>query len=312
MKFAVYSRHGDGNDTFFIREVLAALHDRGCKLFLHEHCKEVAMWATASRGCEEQSVVEHCENHAMVSGYFSNHEELSQLQPIDFMLSFGGDGTFIDAANLVGSLGIPIVGINTGRVGFLTAINRGNYTECLDLLLQGRYVVENRSLLHLDCTGPLDIDCDFALNDITVRTSDENSINAIKVWVGKKPVNTYWGDGLIISTPTGSTAYSLSCGGPIIVPDANVNVLTPIASHTLAVRPMVISADEDIRIVVESRNNTFSLALDSRRVVVENPVELHISKEKFQIKTVLFEDTDFYRTIREKLLWGMDKRNLSV
>lgn len=310
MRFAVYSRHGDGNDTLFIREVLAALHDKGCKLFLHEHCKEVASWTTASRSCEEQSVDEPCENHAMASGYFSNHEELSQLQPMDFMLSFGGDGTFIDAANLVGDLKIPLLGVNTGRVGFLTAINRNNYQLCFQKLLQGQYVVENRSLLHLDCSGPLDIDCDFALNDITVRTSDENSINAIKVWVGTKPVNTYWGDGLIISTPTGSTAYSLSCGGPIIVPDANVNVLTPIASHTLAVRPMVISADEDIRIVVESRNNTFSLALDSRRVVVENPVELRISKEKFQIKTVLFEDTDFYRTIREKLLWGIDKRNL--
>lgn len=289
MKFAVYSRQCDGEDALFIQEVLAALCKKGCGLVLY--------------GQQGNSVVN--------SGHecFATHEELAGQQ-VDFMLSFGGDGTFIDAANIVGDLGIPIVGINTGRVGFLTAINRGNYAECLDLLLEGRYVVENRSLLHLDCTGPLDLDCDFALNDITVRTSDENSINAIKVWVGEKPVNTYWGDGLIISTPTGSTAYSLSCGGPIIVPDANVNVLTPIASHTLAVRPMVISADENIRIVVESRNNTFSLALDSRRVVVENPVELYISKEKFQIKTVLFEDTDFYHTIREKLLWGIDKRNL--
>lgn len=310
MKLAVYSRQGDGNDVIFIREVLAVLHDMGCKLFLHEHCKEVATWATAGRSCEKQSVDEPCRNHAMVSGYFSNHEELSQLQPVDFMLSFGGDGTFIDAANMVGNLNIPIVGINTGRVGFLTAINRQNYKECLKLLQEGKYVIENRFLLHLDCSEPVRLDSDFALNDITVRTSDENSINAIKVWVGGKLVNTYWGDGLIIATPTGSTAYSMSCGGPIIVPDANVNVLTPIASHTLAVRPMVISADEEIRIVVESRNNGFSLALDSHRIVVENPVELRISKEKFQIKTVLFEDTDFYRTIREKLLWGIDKRNL--
>lgn len=312
MKLAVYSRLSDENDTLFIREVLAALHDMGCKLFLHEHCKELTMWATASRSCEKQSVVEHCENHDMVSGYFSSHEELSRLQPVDFVLSFGGDGTYIDAANLVGNLNIPLLGVNTGRVGFLTAVNRNNYRSFFEKLLAGQYVLENRALLHLESSQPLQLDSNFALNDITVRTSDENSINAIKVWVGGKPVNTYWGDGLIIATPTGSTAYSLSCGGPIIVPDANVNVLTPIASHTLAVRPMVISANEEIRIVVESRNNSFSLALDSHRVVVENPVELRITKEKFHIQTVLFEDTDFYRIIREKLLWGIDKRNLSV
>ena len=290
MKFAVYIRPCDENDMLFIREALAPLHDRGCKLFLHENCRGAAV--------------------TEVGGYFSNHEELSRLQPVDFVLSFGGDGTYIDAANLVGDLGMPLVGINTGRVGFLTTITRQNYAECLNLLLKGKYVFEKRFLLHLECSEPLNLDSYFALNDITVRTSDENSINAIKVWVGGKPVNTYWGDGLIIATPTGSTAYSLSCGGPIIVPDANVNVLTPIASHTLAVRPIVISADEEIRIVVESRNNTFSLALDSHRVVVENPVELHITKEKFHIQTVLFEDTDFYRIIREKLLWGIDKRNL--
>ena len=292
MKLAVYSRYGDENDTLFIREVLAALHDMGCKLFLHEHCRNAAITG--------------------VENFYSSHAELSRLPDVDFVLSFGGDGTYIDAANLVGALNIPVVGINTGRVGFLTAINRNNYQSCFQKLLEGLFVVENRSLLHLESSQPLHLETDFALNDITVRTSDENSINAIKVWVGGKPVNTYWGDGLIIATPTGSTAYSLSCGGPIIVPDANVNVLTPIASHTLAVRPMVISADEEIRIVVESRNNSFSLALDSHRVVVENPVELRITKEKFHIKTVLFEDTDFYRIIREKLLWGIDKRNLSV
>lgn len=289
MRLAVYSRLCDGEDAFFIKEVLAALRGKGCELLLHKHCVPVGI--------------------APEFQVFATHQELAK-QHVDFLLSFGGDGTYIDAANLVGELNIPLVGVNTGRVGFLTTINRQNYAECLGLLLEGKYVIEKRFLLHLDCTGPLNLDSFFALNDITVRTSDENSINAIKVWVGDKPVNTYWGDGLIIATPTGSTAYSMSCGGPIIVPAANVNVLTPIASHTLAVRPMVISADEEIRIVVESRNNTFSLALDSHRVVVENPVELRITKEKFHIQTVLFEDTDFYRIIREKLLWGLDKRNL--
>ncbi len=292
MRLAVYSRRGDENDILFIRKVLATLPQEGCELFLHEHCREMDI--------------------PYVAAHFGSHDELAQLGKVDFMLSFGGDGTYIDAANLVGDLNIPLLGVNTGRIGFLTAITRNNYELYLQKLLDGQYVIENRALLHLSSSQPLPLESDFALNDITVRTSDENSINAIKVWVGGKMVNTYWGDGLIIATPTGSTAYSLSCGGPIIVPAANVNVLTPIASHTLAVRPMVISADEEIRLVVESRNNTFSLALDSHRVVVDNPVELRISKARFHIKTVLFEDTDFYRIISEKLLWGLDKRNLGV
>jgi len=292
VRLAVYSRRGDENDILFIQKVLATLPKEGCELFLHEHCREMDI--------------------PCVTAYFGSHDELAQLDKVDFMLSFGGDGTYIDAANLVGDLNIPLLGVNTGRIGFLTAITRQNYELYLQKLLDGQYVIENRALLHLSSSQPLPLESDFALNDITVRTSDENSINAIKVWVGGKMVNTYWGDGLIIATPTGSTAYSLSCGGPIIVPAANVNVLTPIASHTLAVRPMVISADEEIRLVVESRNNSFSLALDSHRVVVDNPVELRISKARFHIKTVLFEDTDFYRIISEKLLWGLDKRNLGV
>ncbi|MCQ2269765.1 MAG: NAD(+)/NADH kinase [Bacteroidales bacterium] len=289
MKIAVYSRKCDEDEILFIKSVVTTLASRGCEIVFHQIC--------------------HCPQLSGKFVFFANHTDLANIKDVDFLLSFGGDGTFIDAANLVGDLNIPLVGINTGRIGFLTAINRNNYKECLTKLLSGQYVVEKRSLLHLSCLKSLDLPSDFALNDITVRTSDDNSITAIKVFVGGKPVNTYWGDGLIISTPTGSTAYSLSCGGPIIVPSTNVNVLTPIASHTLGVRPIVVSADEEIRIVVESRNNSFSLALDSNRVVVENPVELLITKEKFSIQTVLFDDTDFYRIIREKLLWGIDKRN---
>lgn len=290
MKIAIYSRKCDEEEILFIKSVVTVLQSQDCDVVFHS--------VLACPQLLDKFVV------------FDNHEDLAAIKNVDFLFSFGGDGTFIDAANLVGDLNIPIVGINTGRIGFLTAINRNNYHELLPKFLDGQYSIEQRSLLHLSCSKPLGLQSFSALNDITVRTSDENSINSIKVWVGGKSVNTYWGDGLIIATPTGSTAYSLSCGGPIIVPSTNVNVLTPIASHTLAVRPMVVSADEEIRIVVESRNNTFSLALDSDRVVVENPVELHITKEKFSIQTVLFNDADFYRIIREKLLWGIDKRNI--
>lgn len=289
MKIAVYTRKCVEEEYLFIKTVVDELLRAGCQVALHEVC-----------ACS--ALPDNIE-------LFGSHDDLAALNKVDLVLSFGGDGTFIDAANLVGSLPIPLVGINTGRVGFLTIINRNNYKDCLQKLLNNQYTIVKRSLLHLDSSSPLPLPFDFALNDITVRTSDANSINAINVWVGNKFVNTYWGDGLIVSTPTGSTAYSLSCGGPILVPSANVHVLTPIAPHSLSVRPLVIPADEEIRISVESRNNTFSLALDTNRVVVDNPVELRICKEKFSIQTLLFEETDFYGIIREKLLWGLDKRN---
>lgn len=290
MKIAIFSRPCDNEGIELIQTIVAVLQKQGCEMVFHSNC--------TYRNLPDNVPV------------FSNHEELAAIPSVDFLFSFGGDGTFIDAANLVGNSGIPLVGINTGRIGFLTAINKNNYEESLTKLQAGDYRIEPRALLHLDSTGLLDLPSDFALNDITIRTSDENSITSIKVWVDGKMVNTYWGDGLIIATPTGSTAYSLSCGGPIIEPCTGVNVLTPIASHTLAVRPMVIPADKEIRIVVESRNNTFSLALDSNRFVVENPIELSISKENFVINTVAFTDADFYSVIREKLLWGIDKRNM--
>ncbi|MCQ2272097.1 MAG: NAD(+)/NADH kinase [Bacteroidales bacterium] len=290
MKIAIFSRPCDNEGIELIQTIVAALKNRGCEVVFHHNC-----------------TLSHLPDEVQV---FSNHRDLAAISPVDFLFSFGGDGTFIDAANLVGDLGIPLVGINTGRIGFLTAINKNNFEESLARLLAGQYHVDHRALLHLDSSRPLDLSSDFALNDITIRTSDDNSITSIKVWVNGKMVNTYWGDGLIIATPTGSTAYSLSCGGPIIEPDTGVNVLTPIASHTLAVRPMVIPADKEIRVVVESRNNNFSLALDSNRFVVENPMELIISKEKFVVNTVSFVEADFYSVIREKLLWGIDKRNM--
>lgn len=290
MKIAVYTRPCDEEDFLFIQGVIEELLHAGCEVVLHDKVR------AANKKMEQFFS-------------FSNHEDLARIKGVDFVFSFGGDGTFIDAANLIGALPITLVGINTGRIGFLTHMNRVNYKEAIAKLLTGQYDVVNRSLLHLDSSHSLGLPSNFALNDITVRTSDENSINAINVWVGGSLVNTYWGDGLIISTPTGSTAYSLSCGGPIIVPSANVNVLTPVASHSLSVRPIVISAEEEICITVESRNQSFSLALDSNRVVVDNPVELVIKKESFSIKTILMNEADFYSVIREKLLWGIDKRN---
>ncbi|MBQ3851446.1 MAG: NAD(+)/NADH kinase, partial [Bacteroidales bacterium] len=241
---------------------------------------------------------------------FRNHDDLARLGPVDCMVSIGGDGSFIDAANLVGDLNIPLVGINTGRIGFLSGIKKENFRECFQLIQEGRYTTEERFLLHVDSSTPIEsIRNHFVVNDLTIRTTDTDTIIAVTVRAAGQTVNTYWGDGLIISTPTGSTAYSMSCGGPILHPHSQVMVLTPIASHSLNVRPLVIPADTSLEIEVQSRSGHYSLNLDSQKFIVEENILLTVTKENFCIRTLSFEHTDFYEVIREKLLWGLDKRN---
>jgi len=292
MKIAVYSRKRVKHDLHVVRQIVQLLEEMQCEVVLHTNIGNELL------------------KNKFMPTLFSNHETLKQVDNVDFLMSVGGDGTFIDSANMVGILGIPLVGVNTGRIGFLAGTNKHNFREHLQQLIEGKYEIEDRALLHLECSTPLPLQTHFALNDITVRPSDETSINAIRVWLNGEQVNTYWADGLIIATPTGSTAYSLSCGGPILLPSTQVNVITPIASHTLAVRPIVVPAQHEIKIAVESRSKKFSLALDSKRVLMQNSVTLTITPEHFTIKTVRFPEADFFTIIREKLMWGIDRRNV--
>lgn len=241
--------------------------------------------------------------------YIWTYQDLRKEKGIDFFFSLGGDGTFLDAAELVGDLNIPIVGINTGRIGFLTGIHKDEFEKAFAMLQTGKYQLEERSLLHVETTD-VTLPCRFALNDITVQSSGETSLSTIKVWINEKEVNTYWADGLIVATPTGSTAYSLSCGGPILLPTSQVNVITPIASHSLSVRPIVVPSDQPITLTIGGRSESFILTVDSHRILLPNPATIKITKETFVIKTVRFDAVDFFSVIREKLMWGMDKRNL--
>ncbi|MDR1459174.1 MAG: NAD kinase [Bacteroidales bacterium] len=225
----------------------------------------------------------------------------------DFLITIGGDGTLLDALALVNSSGLPILGVNTGRLGFLASVNIENAEEAFGLLKTQNYTIEKRMLLHINpnlITGE-----NYALNDICIqRIYGSNNMITIDVSVNREYMNTYWCDGLIIATPTGSTAYSLGCGGPIIVPDAEVFVLTPIASHSLTVRPVVIPSNSVIEIKVSSRNQQFLLSLDSSSSAVHTDTNITITKGSFSINTVLLKDQSFYTTIRQKLLWGLDKR----
>lgn len=287
MKIALYSRQRGEEEQTFIHTIVEYLQQQGFELVVHCNCLPIG-------NCNVP---------------FKDYHDLKQNLPIDFMVSMGGDGSFIDAANLVGDLNIPIIGINTGRIGFLSGIKKENFRECFQLLKEKKYTLEKRCLLHLDSSENIDIKNNFVINDITIRSTDTDSISAITVWANDQKVNTYWGDGLIIATPTGSTAYSMSCGGPILHPQSQVQVLTPIASHSLNVRPLVIPADIPLTIEVQARNENYSLCLDTQRCIVNENVRLFIRKENFQIQTVSFEQGNFYNVIREKLLWGLDKRN---
>jgi NAD+ kinase len=284
--FALYSRAATGPQPI-VDSVIAFLREIRCGVVLHRNI------------C--------CDNTDYQR--FESYLDLQQIGNVDFMVSIGGDGSFIDAANLVGDLGIPLVGINTGRIGFLSAIKKDNYEACFRMILDKQYTLESRSLLHIEGSEPLSLDTHFVVNDVTVRATDSDSINAVSVSTGGRHINTYWADGLIVATPTGSTAYSMSCGGPILHPQADVVVLTPIASHSLNVRPLVIPADQPLEIAVDGRGGRYSLCVDTQRIILDDHVRLFLTKERFSIRTVLFDHANFYATIREKLLWGLDKRN---
>lgn len=295
MRIALYSRPHNCKDNPFITSVLKLLSQYQVQLIAHENL-------------QNEPFMKEC---PLKTTPFSTYEDLKALSPIDFIISFGGDGSFIDAANLVADLQIPVVGVNTGRIGFLTVITKKNFEAAIEALINKDYEIEKRSLLHIEADQQLPFKNLFAVNDVTIRPSDETSINGILVWVNGVKVNTYWADGLIIATPTGSTAYSLSCGGPIIHPSAQVHVITPISSHTLAVRPIVVQDQDRITIRVQSRSNRFLLSLDSTRYEIENPCTLTITKEAFSIQTPRFFSSDYFSVIREKLMWGIDLRNVN-
>lgn len=238
---------------------------------------------------------------------FSTQAELNGR--IDYLFSFGGDGTLLDTITLVGDSGIPIIGINMGRLGFLSTISKEEIVPALSEIRKKKYFIDQRTLIRLNTSNKLFGNFNYALNDLSVYKTMPNSMLAISVYIDMEFLNTYWADGLIVATPTGSTAYSLSCTGPIISPQSRNFVITPIASHNLTVRPIVIPDDSTIRIKVDGRGINFFVGLDSRIENIENTIELTVIKEEFKINLLRMPDSDFFKTIREKLNWGLDIRN---
>lgn len=238
-------------------------------------------------------------------GLFHSHADLHA----DLLFSIGGDGTILDAVPLVLDSGMPVVGINMGRLGFLSSISKNGIGKAVESVLSGDYFVERRTLLELVSPANVFGDVRYALNELNVIRNPEHSLLAIKVFVDDYYLNTYWGDGILLATPTGSTAYSLSAGGPIITPNSKNFVITPIATHNLTVRPVVIPDDSTVRIQVEGRERKFVFSMDSRTCALDTSVQLEVRKAGFFLNLVKMRGEDFFGTIRNKLMWGKDNRN---
>ncbi|OFX22623.1 MAG: NAD kinase [Bacteroidetes bacterium GWA2_31_9b] len=237
---------------------------------------------------------------------FKTHSDIKD--DVRLIFSIGGDGTILETVTLVKDADIPIVGINTGRLGFLANIAKEEIKQALHAIHSNQYTIDERVLLKIYSKSQIFNDFPYSLNEIAIQKKDSTMIS-VQVLINDDYLNTYWADGIIISTPTGSTAYSLSAGGPIIIPHSNNFIITPISAHNLTVRPIVIPDTCTIKIKVESRSNNSLVSLDHRSVKIDNSEEIILSKADFKIKLLKLNTTNYFATLRNKLMWGIDKRN---
>ncbi len=238
---------------------------------------------------------------------FNSSEDLDDS--IACLMSLGGDGTLLDTVTLVRDRGTPVVGINYGRLGFLANIGKEELHTAIEALVNHTFVLDKRTLIHLDANIPLFGEVPYALNEFSLHKKDSSPMIKIHTYLNGEFLNTYWADGLIVATPTGSTGYSLSCNGPVVFPDSGSFVITPVSPHNLNIRPIIVPDDNIVSFEVEGRTDGFLCTLDSRREIVTKEVQLAVKKEKFGINLIRLNENNFLQTLRNKLSWGLDKRN---
>ena len=228
---------------------------------------------------------------------------------IDCLISLGGDGTLLDTVTLVKDTGIPVLGVNYGRLGFLANIGKEEMQGAFDALVERKYVLDKRTLIHLDSNIPLFAETPYALNEFSIHKKDTSPMIKIHTYLNGEFLNTYWADGIIVATPTGSTGYSLSCNGPVVFPDSASFVITPVSPHNLNIRPIVVPDNTIVSFEVEGRTDGFLCTLDSRREIAPKEIQMAIKKESFGINLIRLNENNFLQTLRNKLSWGLDKRN---
>jgi NAD+ kinase len=292
MKIAIYSRGGE------------TVQQADWQLLLNELNKE------------KITTVIHENFYSQIKGTIPPSERITTFDTssdlddtFECIISLGGDGTLLDTVTLVRDKNIPVLGINFGRLGFLASLGKEDLAKAVKALVDHTYVVDQRSLIHLEASIPLFGEVPYALNEFAIHKKDNSPMIKIHTYLNGEFLNTYWADGLIVATPTGSTGYSLSCNGPVIFPDAANFVITPVAPHNLNVRPIIVPDGNILSFEVEGRADQFICALDSRKEMVSKEVQLAVKKESFTISLVRLNENNFLQTLRNKLSWGFDTRN---
>lgn len=252
-------------------------------------------------------LVDELKTEPFYTSFFNSYRDFKNS--CDYIFSVGGDGTFLHSVLSIRNFDIPVIGVNSGRLGFLADISENQVQNALTQIFNHNYSLIERTMLQVDFCGKDNLDFNFALNEMTVLKTDTSSMINIYAYLGNELLNNYWADGLIIATPTGSTAYSLSVGGPILTPDSENFVITPLAPHNLTVRPLVVPDNYEIELKIEGRGTHFLTSLDFRSVAVDLSTVIKVKKANFKLKTLQLPGQTFFSTLRNKLMWGIDRRN---
>ncbi|QKJ29104.1 NAD kinase [Mucilaginibacter mali] len=291
MKIAIYGRQFNDTALPYIQQVFDNLAQHQAEIYVH-HQLEVHL-----SGRIVTTPYKILEKGATLKGF------------IDVFLTIGGDGTLLDMVSLIRDSGIPVIGINFGRLGFLASVNKNDIAAAIYAVVNKQFTLDSRDLLNIESEVKIFGDDNFALNDITIHKRDDSAMITTHAYLNGEILNSYWGDGIIISTPTGSTAYSLSCGGPIIFPQSNSVAITPISPHNLNVRPVILPDNSVLTFEVECRSANYLVSCDSRTAVIEKSMKFKIYKAGFQLNLIRLNNESYLTTLRNKLLWGLDVRN---
>jgi len=291
MRIGIHGKDFQEKSTRFLLKVLDALKQHNVETWVSDKFLKLVKPAT------------------LTDFKLKSFDHTANLNNLNFFLSLGGDGTMLESVTYIGKAEVPILGINTGRLGFLAINSRDDSERAIESLVKGNYQIDTRSLLRLISSTKLFGNLNFALNDFTIIKKDTSSMITVHVYVDGQLLNSYWADGIIVSTPTGSTGYSLSCGGPLVYPESESFIITPVSPHNLGTRPIVLSDKSEITFQIEGRSKKYLISLDSRFETVDESVKLKIKKERFKVNLVQLEGQHYFQTLRQKLNWGLDIRN---
>jgi NAD+ kinase len=292
MKIGIYSRQFNDTVLPYVQQVFNALVQHQVDIYIYQDLDQ-SLSGKVTINSEYKT--------------FTKGQPLNGV--IDVLLTLGGDGTLLDTVSFIRDSGIPVIGINFGRLGFLASINKDDIAAAIHAVVNKQFTLDNRVLLSIESDSKVFGDDNFALNDITFHKRDDSAMITIHAYLNGEPLNSYWADGIVVSTPTGSTAYALSCGGPIVLPQSGNFIITPVAPHNLNVRPIVLGDDSVLTFEVENRSANYLVSCDSRTVIIDGTGKFTVRKANFELNLVRLNNETYLTTLRNKLLWGIDARN---